>query len=99
MPTGREHRSAANASPDALRAAPDRPLSFLRQNSPLPPPRCSEVHRMSAVAKSISCNAVERRRKSVTPLNDVPRDAMIHGMPDLLAALRTRRDELQLTHE
>jgi hypothetical protein len=55
---------------------------------------------MSAVAKSISCNnAAERRRKSVTPLNGVPRDAMIHGMPDLLAALRTRRDELQLTHE
>jgi hypothetical protein len=54
---------------------------------------------MSAVAKSISCNAVERRRKSVTPLNGVPRDAMIHSMPDLLAALRARRDELELTHE
>jgi hypothetical protein len=54
---------------------------------------------MPAVARSISCNAVERRRKSVTPLNGVPRDAMIRGMPDLLAALRTRRDELQLTHE
>jgi hypothetical protein len=54
---------------------------------------------MSAVAKSISCNAVERRRKSVTPLNGVPRDAMIHSMPDLLAALRARRDELELTHK
>jgi hypothetical protein len=54
---------------------------------------------MPAVAKSISCNGVERRHKSVTPLNGVPRDAMIHSMPDLLAALRARRDELELTHE
>jgi hypothetical protein len=52
---------------------------------------------MSAVGKSISCNAVER--KSTTPLNGVPRDAMIHSMEELLAALRKRRDQLQLTHE
>jgi hypothetical protein len=32
-------------------------------------------------------------------LPDVPRENMIRGMPDLLSALRARRDELQLTHE
>ena len=53
---------------------------------------------MPEPAKSISHNAAERRHKSVTPLNGVPRDAMIHSMEDLLAALRARRDELQLTH-
>ena len=35
--------------------------------------------------------------KSIRPaLPDVP---MIRGMPDLLAALRARRDQLELTHE
>jgi hypothetical protein len=31
-------------------------------------------------------------------LPDVPRENMIHSMEELLAALRARRDELQLTH-
>jgi hypothetical protein len=53
---------------------------------------------MSAAAKAISCNAVERR-KSVTPLSGVPRDAMIHSMLELLDALRARRDELQVSHQ
>jgi hypothetical protein len=36
-------------------------------------------------------------RKSITPvLPDVP---VIHSMEELLAALRARRDQLQLTHE
>src|SRR6476646_10708215 len=51
---------------------------------------------MSAVAKSISCNAVERRKSNTPALPDVQ---MIRGMEDLLAALRARRDQLQLTHE
>jgi hypothetical protein len=50
---------------------------------------------MSAVAKSISHEA-ERRKSNTPALPDVP---MIHSMEELLAALRARRDELQLTHE
>jgi hypothetical protein len=43
-------------------------------------------------ARSISA----QRRKSITALPDVQ---MIRGMPDLLDALRARREELQLTCE
>jgi hypothetical protein len=51
---------------------------------------------MPAVARLISHDTAERR-KSITPaLADVP---MIRSMEELLAALRARRDELQLTHE
>jgi len=50
---------------------------------------------MSAVAKSISHEA-ERRKSNTPALPDVP---MIHSMEELLAALRARRDQLQLTHE
>jgi hypothetical protein len=48
---------------------------------------------MPAVARSITAE----RRKSTTPAR--PDAPMIRSMPDLLAALRTRRDELQITHE
>lgn len=52
---------------------------------------------MPAVARLISTYNAPERRKSTTPaLPDVP---LIRSMPDLLAALRARRDELQLTHE
>jgi hypothetical protein len=52
---------------------------------------------MPAVARLISTHDTAERRKSTTPaLPDVP---MIRSMEELLAALRARRDELQLTHE
>jgi hypothetical protein len=52
---------------------------------------------MTAGARLISTYNAPERRKSTTPARpDVP---MIRSMEDLLAALRTRRDELQLTHE
>ena len=55
---------------------------------------------MPAVARSISTHDTADRRKSITPaLPDVPRENMIRGMPDLLAALRARRDEIGVTHE
>jgi len=53
---------------------------------------------MPAVARLISTHDAPERRKSTVPLNGVPRDAMIRSMSDLLAALRSRRDELQLTN-
>ena len=55
---------------------------------------------MPAVARLISHDdTAEQRRPSITPLNDVPRDAMICSMPDLLSALRKRRDELGISLE
>jgi hypothetical protein len=52
---------------------------------------------MPAVARLISTyNAPERCKSNTPALPDVP---MIRSMEDLLAALRTRRDELQITHE
>jgi hypothetical protein len=58
---------------------------------------------MPATARSISTHdtaSSSEQRKSTTPaLPDVPRENMIHSMEELLAALRKRRDELELTHE
>jgi hypothetical protein len=51
---------------------------------------------MPAVAKSVSCNAVERPKRIAPALPDVE---MIRGMPDLLDALRERRDEVGITLE
>jgi hypothetical protein len=50
---------------------------------------------MSAVLKIISTSA-QRRNKSITALPDVQ---IIRGMPDLLDALRARRDEVGITLE
>jgi hypothetical protein len=48
---------------------------------------------MPAVARSISTHdTAERRNGTTAALPDVP---MIRSMPDLLAALRARRDELR----
>jgi hypothetical protein len=51
---------------------------------------------MPAVARLISTHDTVERRKSNTPLPDVP---IIRSMEELLEALRARRDELQITHE
>jgi hypothetical protein len=56
------------------------------------------------LARSISthdtASSSERRKRTMPAvLPDVPRENMIHSMEELLAALRARRDELQLTHE
>src|SRR6266404_1696291 len=53
---------------------------------------------MPAVARLISAHDdTAERRASITPAPpDVP---MIRSMEELLAALRARRDQLQLTHE
>ena len=53
---------------------------------------------MPAVARLISTDDTVQPRKSTAPLNGVRRENMIHSMEDLLAALRARRDELQLTN-
>jgi hypothetical protein len=53
---------------------------------------------MSAVARLISHDDTAQPRKGTTPAP--PPDApLIRSMEDLLAALRARRDELELTHE
>ena len=55
---------------------------------------------MPAVARLISTDDTPEPRTRITPaLPDVPRDAVIHSMSELLEALRARRDELELTHE
>jgi hypothetical protein len=51
---------------------------------------------MPEAAKSISAHDTDHRKSTMPALPDVP---MIHSMEELLAALRARRDELQLTHE
>jgi len=53
---------------------------------------------MPATARLISIHDTPDRRKSTAPpaLPDVP---MIRSMEELLAALRARRDQLELTHE
>ena len=53
---------------------------------------------MPQAARLISTHddTAERRKSVAAP---APPDVMIHSMEELLAALRARRDQLQLTHE
>jgi hypothetical protein len=52
---------------------------------------------MPAVARSISSHDTAERRKRVAPA--LPDVHLIRGMPDLLDALRERRDEVGITLE
>jgi hypothetical protein len=52
---------------------------------------------MPEAARLNSTSDTAHRRKSITPA--LPGVPMIRSMEELLAALRARRDELQLTHE
>jgi hypothetical protein len=50
---------------------------------------------MTAVARLISTHDTVERRNGTAPVQNLE----VRGMPDLLCALRARRDQLELTHE